>query len=263
MKKSFLFILITFVAFAFSKAQTTAMQVTGADCNGNPMDFFADLDSGKIIILHFFMPNCAACPPVAQRIQAMAGNVNAMHPGMVKGYAFPYNNSATCVYSTSWVSTNGLYHLYSPVDSGASQVAYYGGFGMPTVVVLGGTDHRVLFSTLSFSTSDTAQIRDSIMAVLEGSPSGINKLSASVSNFSVSPNPANNLVSIIFNLNYPSSIVVDVTDITGKQVAVIMNEKQQGVVTKQFNTDGLPNGNYLIRLQTNGKTVTQKLAIAH
>ncbi len=67
MKKSiFLFITLMFV-LTISKAQTTAMQVTRTDCNGNNIDIFADLDAGKVIILHFFMPNCGACPPVAKK----------------------------------------------------------------------------------------------------------------------------------------------------------------------------------------------------
>ena len=60
-----------------------------------------------------------------------------------------------------------------------------------------------------------------------------------------------------------NNVLLDIIDITGKQVAIIMNEKQNGVVTKQFNTAALPNGNYFVRLQTNGKTITQKLNIAH
>ncbi len=192
----------------------------------------------------------------------MADNINAMHPGMVKGYALPYNNSTTCVYASTWVATNSLQSLYAPADSGATQVAYYGGFGMPTVVVLGGTDHRILFSTLSFSTSDTSQIRDSIMAVLEG-PSSINNLPSSVSSFNVFPNPASNLASVNLNLTEPSNVAIDVADLTGKQVATIMNEKQSGVINKQFSTESLPNGNYFIRLQVNGKTIAQKLTVSH
>jgi hypothetical protein len=192
----------------------------------------------------------------------MANNVNAMHPGMVKGYAFPYQNSTTCVYAASWVSTNALSALYAPMDSGATHVAHYGGLGMPTVVVLGGADHRVLFSTLSFSTADTTTMRDSILALLEA-PSAITNLPSAVSSFNVFPNPANNNVSINFNLKETSNILIDVTDIAGKQVEIIMNEKQNGAVTKQFNTALLPNGNYFVRLQVNGKTVTQKLTVIH
>jgi hypothetical protein len=78
-----------------------------------PVDLFADLDAGKAVILHFFMPSCGSCPPPAQKIQTMANNINAMHPAMVKGLCFPFQNSTTCAYAASWVSSNNLGTLYN------------------------------------------------------------------------------------------------------------------------------------------------------
>jgi len=259
-KSLFVSIALMFV-ITISKAQT-AMQFSGVDCNNNPVDLFADLDAGKAVILHFYMPSCGSCPPPAQKIQAMANKINAIQPGMVKGYAFPFQNSTTCTYSSSWVSSNNLSTLYAPMDSGATQVAYYGGFGMPTVVLLGGTDHRVMFSTQSFSTSDTTIMRDSILNLLNAS-TGIEGLTNAVSSFSMFPNPANDNVSIKLALKESSNLLIDITDITGKQVAIISEEKQNGIVTRQFGTAVLPNGNYFIRVQVNGKTTTQKLTINH
>ncbi|MCX6199628.1 MAG: T9SS type A sorting domain-containing protein [Bacteroidetes bacterium] len=149
-----------------------------------------------------------------------------------------------------------------PYDSGAVQVANYGGFGMPTVVLLGGTDHRIMFSSQSFSTADTTEMRDSILALLE-TPSAITSLPSAVSSFNVFPNPANNNVSIHFDLKETSTLLLEVTDIAGKQIALIAEEKQSGAVTKQFNTAALPNGNYFVRLQVNGKSASQKLTVAH
>lgn len=262
MTKSILTTFTLMFVFTISRAQTTGMQFSGKDCNGNSVDLFADLDAGKIVILHFFMPSCGSCPPPAQKIQAMANNINKMHPGKVKGYAFPFQNSTTCSYSATWVSSNNLGTLYTAMDSGAAQVAHYGGFGMPTVVVLGGTNHKVLFSTLSFSTSDTTEMRNKILAQINGT-TGVTDLSSAVNAFSVYPNPAKDNVSITLDLKETSNLLIDVTDITGKQVAIIMNEKQTGIVTKQFSTAALPSGNYFVRLQVNGKTAMQKIVINH
>jgi len=194
----------------------------------------------------------------------MANNINAMYPGMVKGYAFPYQNSTTCTYASSWVTSSGLAPFYAPMDSGATHVAHYGGFGMPTIVVLGGSNHRVLFSTLSFSTSDTTKMKDSIMTLIKKSTSGIADFKNVVSAFNVYPNIATDLVSINVELKETVNLLIDVTDITGKQVAIISNEKQgAGTFTKQFNTSVLQNGNYIVRLSVNGKTSTQKLSVAH
>ena len=106
MKKSIFLSFALITILTISKAQTTAMQFSGQDCNGNSVDLYADLDAGKAVVLFYYMPNCVSCPPVAKKVQAMANNINDMHPGMVKGYAFPFQNTTTCTYSSSWVSTN-------------------------------------------------------------------------------------------------------------------------------------------------------------
>lgn len=243
-----------------TKAQT-AMQLSGPDCNGISHDLFADLDAGKVVLLHFFMANCGACPPPAQKIQAMANNILATHPGMITGYALPYVNSTTCAYTSSWVSSSGL-SLYAPYDSGAVQVAHYGGFGMPTVVLLAGSDHRIMFLTMSFATSDTTIMRDSILNFINRT-TGITDLPFSVTSFNVFPNPANDHISIHLDLKENTYLFIDVLDITGKEVTVLVNEKQSGVLTRQFDTSALPNGNYQVRLQANGKTAVQKLTINH
>ena len=261
MKNSILFaIALTFV-ITISKAQTTAMQFTDMDCNGNTNNLFADLDAGKAVILEFYMPNCASCPPPAQKIQKMANNILATHPGKIKAYALPFNNTTTCSYSATWVSSNNL-TLFTPMDSGEAQVAYYGGFGMPTIVLLGGTDHKILWSTLSFSTSDTTIMRDKILALLGGA-TGVNDLFSVVKTFEVYPNPTADRINISLDLNGPSDLFIDVTDITGKQVSILINENETGIVNKEFSTAALPNGLYFLKLQVNGKTQTKKLTIIH
>lgn len=260
MKKSILLSVVVLFAITFTKAQT-AYQFAGMDCNNIPVDLFADLDAGKAVILEFYMPNCGSCPPPAQKIQAMGNKINQTYPGMVKGYAFPYQNSTTCTYSSSWVNSNNLSSFWTPMDSGAYQVAYYGGFGMPTIVLLGGQDHRVMFSTLSFSTSDTTIMRDSILALL--SSTALNELSNEINSFEVYPNPANEMVSINIDLKNVSKVVIDVVDVSGRQIAIISDEELSRITSKKFDTSILPNGNYFVRININNKINTQKLNVQH
>lgn len=260
MKKIIYLIALVFIV-GISRAQT-AMQFAGLDCNGNSVDLFADLDAGKAVVLFFYMPNCGACPPPAQKIQAMANDINLEHPDFVKGYAFPFNNTTDCAASNNWATTSSVDHFYTVMDSGATMVAYYGGFGMPTAVIVGGLDHRTMFFTMSFSTSDTAIMADSIRA-LYGELNDISFLPPGVSAFDIYPNPAAALISIDLDLKELANLYIDIADINGKQIAIIMNELQRGIVRKQFLTDALPNGNYLIRVQVNGKHVTKKLNVNH
>jgi thiol-disulfide isomerase/thioredoxin len=258
------FAIALMLGLTISKAQTTAMQFSGTSCNGSTVDLFADLDAGKLVVLHFYMPSCGSCPPPAQKIKAMATNVNAHHPDMVKGYVFPFNNTTTCTAAASWVTNNGLSSIYTAMDSGATHVAHYGGFGMPTVVLLGGgTAHRVLFSTLNFNTSDTTIMRDSIMAQINAMTASIKDLPTTVSAFNVFPNPATDNVSITVDLKETSNISIEIVDLNGKLVAAILNEKANGNIKKEFNVSSIANGNYLVRLQSNGKATTQKLSVNH
>jgi hypothetical protein len=192
----------------------------------------------------------------------MATNINTTYPGMVKGYAFPYQNTTTCAYSSSWVSSNNLGVLYAPMDSGATHVANYGGFGMPTVVLLGGVgaNRRVLFVTQNFSTSDTTIMRDSILSMVS---SGITGLDGRVSSFNVYPNPASDITSVNINLNEPANLLIDIADASGKQVALIMNESGSGIIKRQFDVATLPNGNYLLRLIVDGNIATRQITVSH
>jgi len=82
-------------------------------------------------------------------------------------------------------------------------------------------------------------------------------------NFKVFPNPAKDWINIHFDLESESHLVLDIIDIKGQKVAQILNEKQSGTVNSQFNTEQLPNGNYFVRLQVDGKITTQKLSVTH
>lgn len=249
-----LFALLAFPGFS----QTTAMNFSGVDCNANNVDLFSDLDAGKAVMLIFYMPNCGSCPPVATKMQTMANNINATHPGLVKAYAFPYQNSTTCTYSSSWVVNNSL-PLFAPMDSGAVQVAYYGGFGMPTVVLLGGDNHDVLFVTQDFNTSDTTTMRDLILTNLTA---GLEEQQA-IQNVSTFPNPASGIVTVNFEALQGAECIMQITDLSGKTVLTFDKEKlNKGFIEKQIDLSALPTGSYLLSLEMNGTLITEKIHVA-
>lgn len=262
MKKTILLFTLILILFASSSRAQFPIQISGNDCDGVPHDLFAELDAGKASVLFYFMDNCGACPPPALAIQVMMNNIMDVYPGMMTGYAMSYLNSTSCADISDWVANYG--HLFAPYDSGEYQVAYYGGFGMPTVVLVGGSgaNKRVMFSTQSFTSSDTTIMRDSVLALFN-STIGIADLPSSVSTFDVYPNPASENISISINLRENSHLKIDIADISGRQLAVIIDKKLQGIVNRQFNVAELPDGNYLVRLQANGKTTSRKITVTH
>ncbi len=252
------FLVLTMMIAAGTKAQT-AMQFTGDDCNGNPVDLFADLDAGKAVFLHFYMPDCGACPPVAADIMEMSYNIMADFPDMIKGYAFPFQNSTTCAYSASWVTDNHV-EMYVPMDSGALQVAYYGGFGMPTVVLLGGADHRVMFSTLSYITSDTTIMRDSILNLF-GAPLDI----ASEINgekIKLFPNPADASVQIESTFS-GEDVQYMITDVAGNIKYTSHADHVGFSENNKISTAGWPPGIYFLKMYSASGVNTQKFIVQH
>jgi hypothetical protein len=203
------------------------------------------------------MPNCGSCPPVASKMQTMANNINASHPGLVKAYAFPYQNSTTCAYSSSWVTNNNL-PLFAPMDSGAVQVAYYGGFGMPTVVLLGGDNHDVLFTTQNFTTSDTTTMRDLILNTFTAGVQDIQE----IKNLKAYPNPASETVNISFEAVQGADLLMRITDLSGRTVMAFENEKlNKGLIQKQIDVSSLPVGSYVLNMELNGKVITEKINV--
>ncbi len=261
MKKFNIFLILALFISGISLAQTSAMGFSGVNCYGNPVDLFADLDAGKAVVLHFYMPSCASCPPSAQTIQTMANDIMETFPDMIKGYAFPFQNSTDCDYSISWVEDNDL-SLYAPMDSGATQVAYYGGFGMPTVVLLGGTDYRVMFSTLSFTSGDTSEMADSILALFGVTPTAINSIGELI-NLSVSPNPANAFIDVNFSVNTSGEINILLMDIAGNVISELKELAQPGTYSRKIETNVLPEGIYIMRITAEGILSTAKFTVVH
>lgn len=262
MKTIKLFITAVAVTAAMqTQAQTTAMNYAFTDCAGNSQEIYADLDAGKAVILEFFMNSCSPCVTAGSKLESMKADLLAEFPGMIKAYAFGYTNSYTCTTINNWVTTNGFTSI--PSDSGAAQVAYYGGMGMPTIVILGGgTAHSVLGTPyVGFTTSDTTTMATDIRNFLNGT-SAITENMSAVNDLSVFPNPANTEVKISFSLVKTSDVTIDVMDLTGRLVTNVMNEKaQNGTITKSINTASISEGNYLVRITTNGVSTQQKLSI--
>ncbi len=261
MKKIYtLFLGLNFAAAGFT--QTTAMDFDILDCAASsPHHLFEDLDAGKAVIVEFFMNACTPCVTAGGVLEEMKTTLESEFPGMIKSYAFAFNNTTPCSVVNTWISTNSFTSI--PSDSGATQVAYYGGMGMPTIVILGGgTEHLVLGAAYTgFSTSDTTIMADDIRNHFTelGFEEEFN-----VSEFTVFPNPAKgNAANISFTLSESSDVLLELFDLTGRRVSVVFNEKSiSGEIKRAIDLSGLVDGSYLLRLNVNGEMTTHKLAVS-
>ena len=244
-------------------AQMTAMDFTMVDCSSTPSthNLFSDLNSGKVVIIEFFMTSCSSCPAAGSKLENMKTKLLMQYPGKVKSYAFGFNNTYSCATVNNWVTTNGFSSV--PSDSGAAQVAYYGGMGMPTIVIIGGANHKLLGSPyIGFTTSDTTLMATDIRNFF-ASTTGIIDMKSNLSELNIYPNPSANEVKISFNLSENAHTVIEIMDIAGRIVKTVLNEKISiGSFTRTVNVSNLDNGNYIFRINTDGRMLQQKLSIS-
>jgi hypothetical protein len=243
------------------QAQSTAMDFSGLDCNGNQQHLFADLDADNAVILEFFMTNCSPCVTAGTALEAMKTDLLAQYPGRVKSYAFGFNNAYTCPTVANWVNTNGFSSI--PMDSGSAQVAYYGGFGMPTIVILGGSAHSILGSpyigfTMSDTTTMAADLRDFLSGATAITPQTM------ITDVQVHPQPANASLQMRLQLAQAGELQLTVVDLNGREVqAVFTGDVAAGLFEQTVDTRALAAGLYLLRIQQGDVLLHQRMMVAH
>ena len=252
---------VAFICTAtFAQAQTTAMDFNRADCSGNTHHLFADLDAGNVVILEFFMQNCGSCITAGGQLETMKSNLLAQFPGKIKSYATGYKNSYTCASNASWVASHGFTSV--PMDSGAAQVAYYGGFGMPTIVILGGIDTHNLLSVpyIGFSNSDITTMTSDITAFLN--TTAVEPFATVASELAVFPNPASNVLNISLSLKQATDLSIELVNPAGQTVGTsLFSTENAGAVSKNIPLTNLVSGLYVVKITANGESAFRKVSV--
>lgn len=224
-----------FAALLFTSglhAQTTALDFTANDCDGLSHHLFADLEAGNAVIIDLVMMGCQPCVTASHGI---TDNVipNTTDPSRVKFYSIGYTNSINCTQMTSWKTTNGFAHQ---VFAGMSaQTTYYGGMGMPTIVILGGADHGVFHVQQGYAASDNATLIQEINNALA---SQVGIAESTIAEVMLSPNPATDRLSITDKRWTRATI----NDVQGRMVW------NGAIVAGVIAVDALPAGMYVLNV---------------
>jgi thiol-disulfide isomerase/thioredoxin len=257
MKNIFFTFIFLFTVVAAKAQPAVAMDFTDDDCNGNVHNLYTTLDSGEVVILEFFM-NCGSCIVAGQTITPMFNQLAAQYPGKVNFYAFAYNNTMSCTNANNVISGNGINAI--PFDSGASQVAYYGGFGMPTIAVVAGQYHSVLFTNVGFATGDTATMAAAIHNFF--ATIGVDENATPVSSMTAFPSPASENVQVNFELKSGSDITLQVLNPLGQVVRENrMGEIPAGQQQTTVSVADLNAGVYFIRLNSSEGSITRQIIV--
>jgi hypothetical protein len=250
MKKFTLIVAVLFLAATLTKAQTVAQNWTKTDCAGNTHTLFDDLNGGKVVLMQFDMMNCTFCTGAAYHTDQILKDYGATNPGKVLMYSMGYSNTTVCSDMKSWVSTNKF--SFPVIEKCPNDVAYYGGMGMPTIVIAGGWGHTVYYKKQGYAASDDADIRAAINAAL--ARSAVDESINIVNKMIVYPNPANKMAHIEYTLAQSINVNIEVYNMLGSRVQTLVSGQQiAGDHTIDLNTDGLSNGMYFAKI--NGNTV--------
>lgn len=219
------------------QAQTSALDFDRNDCSGNNYQLFKMLDSGYVVLIEYVMiPNCSPCITAGKGIKSIVAPFETSHPGRVKVLQFGYSDSYTCSELQSWKSNNSF---TNPIfDKGNTQVSYYGGMGMPTIVVVGSAEHKIYYKQQGYSPSDNGAISAAISEGLAASPTGIAE-KMSQTPFTLYPSPASDMISIESEVKVSGFAVYD---ITGKEVLTATGASSADVST-------LGSGIYVIQVR--------------
>ena len=150
--------LFVLLIFLFSFSSMSFSQVSNFiqdDCDGQTHDLYQALDSGHIVVIEFVM-DCQLCIDAGHALESLFAEFEIQHPGVIRVYQIAYSTLMDCNAMKAFRDTNNFQNYV--FEENSHLLAYYGGFGMPTIGVAAGPNHTDIFSSVGFTASDTAQL---------------------------------------------------------------------------------------------------------
>jgi len=242
-------------------AQTTATDFTTDDCNGVAHNLFNELDAGNVIVIGWVMP-CGPCATYTLPAYSAVQSFATSHPGRVHFYLVDDYANTACATLINWGNTNNM-PLNSTFSSSDISMSDYGTNGMPKVVVLGGSNHTVYYnqndSHINFNGAQLA-ISDALLA-----PLGIEQSISNEFEISSYPNPVNNELNISYS-NIKSVVInFTIVDVLGKVVLSIEEPSSYSTekLIKSINVSTLNNGNYFLKISSEGVVESIPFVVSH
>lgn len=251
-------LLLSGIAVSISaSAQTTAQDFTLTDCNSNSHTLFTYLDAEEVVVIEFGM-GCSSCYTAATALMGMQTNYDSSQPGKVNFFYMDYWTGNTCASDVApMMSAN---NFDAGFDNAGAQKSYYmTGSPMPGIVIVAGSNHSVIYEKNSFASGDVATMTaaiDNFFATI-----GIEENKLTEENFTLYPNPAENNVTLTTTLeNSVTGVSIEVTDITGKVVAVLSDlTLSEGTNSINIPLNDLESGQYIVRIITSETVITKNI----
>ncbi|MFI5170905.1 MAG: T9SS type A sorting domain-containing protein [Chitinophagales bacterium] len=232
-----LLILISMIRFSF--AQEIAMDFTKTDCALTEHNLFETLDTGAVVVMEIVMlGGCMPCITTAHLIEPVIAEYNTEYNNRILWFTFGYNDSYSCIDLASWKYDNGIACNAEFVE-GSDLADYYGGMGMPTLVVAGRNTHTVYLNQFGFIPADTINFKQAIEYAL-GIADPVSIPKENPRSLIIQPNPANDLIHF-GDLQFKNG-QANIYNLNAELVAQI------NIESNAIEISSLVSGNYFIRV---------------
>lgn len=251
MKKKLLTSLFCLLSLQFVNAQTYATNFTEDDCDGASHDLFNELDAGNIIVISFVMP-CGPCATYSYPAYDAVESFATSHPGKVHFYIADDHLSTACVILENYANN---YNMSNSTIFSNPNIAWsdYGTYGMPKVVVLGGSDHLVYLN----KNEDKINYLEVHTAISNALSDGLSTLSDSKANtFEIStfPNPLKNNLTVSYSTSGNEKIKIEIIDLLGKSMILKNNLiRLEGSYSETLDLSAFKGGMYFIKISSSNK----------
>ena len=251
MKKKLLTSLFCLLSLQFVNAQTYATNFTEDDCDGVSYDLFNELDAGNIIVISFVMP-CGPCATYSYPAYDAVESFATSHPGKVHFYIADDHLSTACVILENYANN---YNMSNSTIFSNPNIAWsdYGTYGMPKVVVLGGSDHLVYLNK-NEDKINYLEVHTAISNALSDGLSSLYDSKANTFEISTFPNPLKNNLTVSYSTSGNEKIKIEIIDLLGKSMVLKNNLiRLEGAYSETLDLSAFKGGMYFIKISSSNK----------
>ena len=260
--KKLLLISISVFSANFITAQT-ATNFTANDCAGTSHDLYTELDAGKVIVLDFVMP-CSTCIAPSQTAYNIAQSYATSNPGRVKYYLSSDDGNDACSAISSWGSTNSITSPDAVFATTSVVEASFGTGGMPKIVVIGRSTHKIFYTHNGAGISSSALQTAIDSALVPASPNSVTGPTEKSSIVSVIPNPVVTTADLVYSLPSNSFVTIQLYNILGEKMRTVFTGLQSAGNNRfNMNCTELENGIYFAKIITGEGIRTLKFSVSH
>jgi hypothetical protein len=255
--KALIVLLLIFSALNISNAQL-ATDFNCKDCGGTNHELFTELDAGKIVVLCWVMP-CSSCLGPSLTTYNVVESYKTTYPDKVFMYLCDDYANTVCTSLNSWATGNNMANSIR-FSNTAIKMSDYGTAGMPKIVVLGSTAHKVYYN-INNSVNIT-DLQNAIETAISETSTEIIENQNDDFIINIFPNPSNSVSYLNVNLKTASKTEISVFNQTGQKITEIYNgELAAGKNSFEMNTSEFESGIYFVNVKYTDNYKTIKLVV--